>query len=230
MEEPARGKAIGVGVHGHRAANDAQKGGAEAGDFGLRKVRRGPLGTDGGLIENLVGDPVSHSREGRLIEEDRLDGRFSRANLEGKLSSFGKAEERIVTETEKRRLVSWIMGQAKPAEPPGVGEREAAMVIESEFELEEAWRCRGGGKKVKAAGHAEMKNRPGLAVELEPEVLAESPRVLDGGAQKRLLDPPGGDPGQNDRVRRTPGKDDSASFELSPCFLPRGFDFGQFRQ
>ncbi len=230
MEEPGSRKTVGVGIHGHRPTNDAQERRSQAADFDLRKPRSFSLGTDRGLIKNLVGDPVSDPRESRLIEQDRFDGRFPRANQLGQFPDRGKAEERIVAKSEERRLVPRITGQTEAPETTGVGESESAAVVEGQFQPQETRRFIGRAEKMKTAGHAEMKDRPGFLIELEPDVLAETAGVLDGGPAQSLLDAAWSDSRENDGVGRAVRADDAPALEVAQCGLSRSLDLWEFGQ
>lgn len=135
-----------------------------------------------------------------------------------------------MAEAFERGLAPWVVGEAQSAETPWVGEGESSIVIEGQLEFQKTRRLGLGLKEMKVAGHAEMKNRPGLAVELEPEVFPEAPGVFNGGAAKRLFDLSRRSSRKNDRILMAVRGDNTPAFEVAERGLTRGFDLRQLGQ
>ena len=147
VEKPACGKAVRVGIHRHRATNDAQQSGPEARDLHLRKVRGRPLGTNGGLVQDLVGDPVPNTRESGLVEQHGLDRRVARADLAESWAAAGRPKNGSWPSPRRGGSFLGIVSEAKPSKATRVGEGKAAIVVERELELQEARRLGGGPKE-----------------------------------------------------------------------------------
>lgn len=146
------------------------------------------------------------------------------------MGESGQSEERIVTQTGERRLVSWIVSQAKSAKTARIGECKSAMVVQHEFEFQKPRRLSGRRVELKPPRHAEMKDRPRLPIKLEPKMLAEASRALDSRPSKSLLDPARRNAGKNDRIGPTADVNDASALQMSERRFSRGFNLGQLRQ
>ena len=78
-----------------------------------------------------------------------------------------------------------------------------------------------------ATGHAEVKARPGTAVELEPEMLAVAVGRDDAAPEERSPDASWAHPLEHDRIRRAANGDDSPPDGSAREPASGGLDLGQ---
>src|SRR5437899_8571733 len=110
--------------------------------------------------------------------------------------------ERVEAEQADRRLVAGIVTKADAAESPRVGHHQLTAAGEFHLELPEARRPLRAAvfiaarlelhalhrRRVEAAGHAEVEDRPRPAVELQPEMLAAPVNIPDPATEERAAD------------------------------------------
>src|SRR5439155_1127429 len=122
----------------------------------------------------------------RLVEQHRFHRRRARGEKLGQPPDGRQVVERVEAEQADRRLGRRIVAQSYAAQAPRVGKHDLTAVVEHEVQLEKARRplalvrapplhhepMATAAAHLDPAGHAEVKARPGPAVELEPEVLA----------------------------------------------------------
>ena len=136
--------------------------------------------------QGLVGVDVADAGDERLVDEQRLEPRPAAADAGPELAQREPRVQRLRPDAVERVVVRAV--QPDPPELADVAEPELAAVVERQREpLVRVGRQRRGHHE-QLAGHLEVDGQEGAAGEVEDQLLAAPPD---------LLDPPARDPAAN---------------------------------
>ena len=229
VKEPRSGKATFVGVHLNGTSNDGGQTRADATHFVTRQVARATMRRDAGLIQNLVGNPVSDAGGERLIEQYRLYRRLAPSQQLREDRERRQVQQWVKPETANGRFGFGVVQQTNATEATRIGHGQTRAVVGKQL----AFHIRGPVTLVtidsEGTGHAEMEGGPGSSVEFEPENLAaamnapHSTTAQGGGKASRR------DAGVDDPIVGGRDTRDAATEQRSFGNASAALDFGEFR-
>lgn len=212
--------------------------GSHSTQLGIAEVGHAATRVDSGLVEDFVRDPIADAGREPLVEEYGLRRRRSASSTVDEGLRAWHRVERIEAELADGWFRAWVVTKPESTQSSSIGEGKLTAVVECELELGKAWWPAVAldaafelesinPRRVELTGHAEVNERMGASVELEPHLLAVSMCGEHAPAPDRVSKSTGRNAIVDDVVIDDLYLDDGVAAGDAFSKLPASFDLGQ---
>jgi hypothetical protein len=160
MEKPASRKTGRLGINSHRLANYTAQAPANLSDGLGTQLAGWAVRVQAGLIEHLICNPVTDTREDRLVQQHGFYGRSTTAQYSPDFLHIKLIEQSVKTQLIYRRAVLRVLKQPDSPQPPNVAHGKSSSASQAQLELAKLRPLRLPAVKAESSGHSEMKGRP----------------------------------------------------------------------